>query len=178
MVMLMRYIGYQPSLISTRPVTRFDPRPREGGDLERQRSHRPARVSIHAPVKEATSVGGSTGRFFGRRERAIARNELSDRRRSDLVGRIDDLLAQEIKVADVAELIDARDLKSPGAAETTHFSDLTRAGNPHEAGGDPAVLSNTPPLGISQHRRLRPHVSLPSSPQKSALPTGPTARKS
>ncbi len=45
----------------------------------------------------------------------------------------------EIKVADVAELVDARDLKSP------HLSDLTRAGNPHEAGGDPAALSNTPP---------------------------------
>ena len=51
----------------------------------------------------------------------------------------------EIKVADVAELVDARDLKSPGAAEITRLSDLTRAGNPHEAGGDPAVLSNTPP---------------------------------
>jgi hypothetical protein len=51
----------------------------------------------------------------------------------------------EIKVADVAELVDARDLKSPGATEITHLSDLTRAGNPHEAGGDPAVLSNTPP---------------------------------
>ena len=46
--------------------------------------------------------------------------------------------------ADVAELVDARDLKSPGATEITHLSDLTRAGNPHEAGGDPAVLSNTP----------------------------------
>jgi hypothetical protein len=45
----------------------------------------------------------------------------------------------------VAELVDARDLKSPGATEITHLSDLTRAGNPHEAGGDPAVLSNTPP---------------------------------
>ena len=45
----------------------------------------------------------------------------------------------------MAELVDARDLKSPGAAEITHLSDLTRAGNPHEAGGDPAVLSNTPP---------------------------------
>src|SRR5258708_40039573 len=51
----------------------------------------------------------------------------------------------EIKVADVAELVDARDLKSPGATEITHLSDLTRAGNLHEAGGDPAVLSNTPP---------------------------------
>ena len=47
--------------------------------------------------------------------------------------------------ADVAELVDARDLKSPGATEITHLSDLTGAGNPHEAGGDPAVLSNTPP---------------------------------
>ena len=47
--------------------------------------------------------------------------------------------------ADVAELVDARDLKSLGAAEITHLSDLTRAGNPHEAGEDPAVLSNTPP---------------------------------
>ena len=47
--------------------------------------------------------------------------------------------------ADVAELVDARDLKSPGATEIAHLSDLTRAGNPHEAGGDPAVLSNTPP---------------------------------
>jgi hypothetical protein len=45
----------------------------------------------------------------------------------------------------VAELVDARDLKSPGATEITHLSDLTRAGNPHEADGDPAVLSNTPP---------------------------------
>src|SRR4030088_3030879 len=26
-----------------------------------------------------------------------------------------------------------------------YISDLTRAGNPHEADGDPAVLSNTPP---------------------------------
>ena len=43
----------------------------------------------------------------------------------------------------MAELVDARDLKSPGATEITHLSDLTRAGNPHEAGGDPAVLSNT-----------------------------------
>ncbi len=51
----------------------------------------------------------------------------------------------EIKVADVAELVDARDLKSPGAAEITDLSDLTRAGKPHEAGGDPAILSNTPP---------------------------------
>jgi hypothetical protein len=51
----------------------------------------------------------------------------------------------EIKQADVAELVGARDLKSPGATEITHLSDLTRAGNPHEAGGDPAVLSNTPP---------------------------------
>jgi hypothetical protein len=41
----------------------------------------------------------------------------------------------EIKVADVAELVDARDLKSSGATEITHLSDLTRAGNPHEAGG-------------------------------------------
>jgi hypothetical protein len=53
--------------------------------------------------------------------------------------------AIEIKDADVAELVDARDLKSPGATEITHLSDLTRACNPHEAGGDPAVLSNTPP---------------------------------
>jgi len=45
----------------------------------------------------------------------------------------------------VAELVDARDLKSPGATEITHLSDLTRAGNPHEAGGGPAGLSNTPP---------------------------------
>src|SRR4029077_2328445 len=51
----------------------------------------------------------------------------------------------EINDADVAELVDARDLKSPGATEITHLSDLTRAGNPHEAGGDPAILSNTPP---------------------------------
>src|SRR5712672_1483004 len=51
--------------------------------------------------------------------------------------------------ADVAELVDARDLKSPGATEITHLSDLTRAGNPHEAGGDPAVLSNTPPLPLA-----------------------------
>jgi hypothetical protein len=51
----------------------------------------------------------------------------------------------EINSADVAELVDARDLKSPGATEIAHLSDLTRAGNPHEAGGDPAVLSNTPP---------------------------------
>src|SRR5215831_19304147 len=42
--------------------------------------------------------------------------------------------AMEIKVADVAELVDARDLKSPGATEITHLSDLTRAGNPHETG--------------------------------------------
>jgi hypothetical protein len=53
--------------------------------------------------------------------------------------------AIEINEADVAELVDARDLKSPGATEITHLSDLTRAGNPHKAGGDPAVLSNTPP---------------------------------
>jgi hypothetical protein len=40
--------------------------------------------------------------------------------------------------------------KSPGAPEITHLSDLTRAGNPHEAGGDPAVLSNTlPPLPLA-----------------------------
>src|ERR1700731_3245105 len=51
----------------------------------------------------------------------------------------------EINEADVAELVDARDLKSPGATEITHLSDLTRAGNPHEAGGNPAALSNTPP---------------------------------
>ena len=51
----------------------------------------------------------------------------------------------EIKRADGAELVDARDLKSPGATEIAHLSDLTPAGNPHEAGGDPAVLSNTPP---------------------------------
>jgi len=31
--------------------------------------------------------------------------------------------AIEIKVADVAELVDARDLKSPGATEITHLSD-------------------------------------------------------
>jgi len=42
--------------------------------------------------------------------------------------------AKEINVADVAELVDARDLKSPGATEITHLSDLTRAGNPHETG--------------------------------------------
>jgi hypothetical protein len=30
----------------------------------------------------------------------------------------------EIKVADVAELVDAGDLKSPGATEITHLSDL------------------------------------------------------
>jgi hypothetical protein len=47
--------------------------------------------------------------------------------------------------ADVAELVDARDLKSPGATEIPHLSHLTREGNPLEAGGDPAVLSNTPP---------------------------------
>src|SRR5258708_21541121 len=47
--------------------------------------------------------------------------------------------------AEVAELVDARDLKSPGATEITHVSDLTRVGNPHEPGGDLAVLSNTPP---------------------------------
>src|SRR5215469_6452468 len=52
----------------------------------------------------------------------------------------------EIKVADVAELVDARDLKSPGATEITHLSDLTRADNPNEPGGDPAILSNTRPL--------------------------------
>jgi hypothetical protein len=46
---------------------------------------------------------------------------------------------------EMAELGNARDLKSPGATEITHLSDLTRAGNPHEAGGDPAVLSNKPP---------------------------------
>ncbi len=51
--------------------------------------------------------------------------------------------AMGINRADVAELVDARDLKSPGSTEITHLSDLTRAGNPHEAGGDPAVLSNT-----------------------------------
>jgi hypothetical protein len=56
----------------------------------------------------------------------------------------------EIKVAGVLELVDRRDLKSPGATEITHLSDLTRAGNPHEAGGDPAVLSNTlPPLPLA-----------------------------
>ena len=52
---------------------------------------------------------------------------------------------RDFNKADVAELVDARDLKSPGTTEITHLSDLTRAGNPHEAGGDPAVLSNTPP---------------------------------
>jgi hypothetical protein len=40
----------------------------------------------------------------------------------------------EIEVADVAELVDAMDLKSPGATEITHLSDLTRAGNRHETG--------------------------------------------
>jgi hypothetical protein len=35
--------------------------------------------------------------------------------------------AMEINRADVAELVDARDLKSPGATEITHLSDLTRA---------------------------------------------------
>lgn len=52
----------------------------------------------------------------------------------------------QINEADVAELVDARDLKSLGATKITHLSDLTRAGNLHEAGGDPAVLSNTPSL--------------------------------
>jgi hypothetical protein len=53
--------------------------------------------------------------------------------------------AMEINWAGVLELVDRRDLKSPGATEITHISDLTRAGNLHEAGGDRAVLSNTPP---------------------------------
>ena len=55
----------------------------------------------------------------------------------------------QINKADVAELVDARDLKSPGTTEITHLSDLTRAGNPHETGGDPAVLSNTLPLPLA-----------------------------
>jgi hypothetical protein len=42
--------------------------------------------------------------------------------------------AMQINGADVAELVDARDLKSPGATEITHLSDLTRAGNRHETG--------------------------------------------
>ena len=54
----------------------------------------------------------------------------------------------EIKGAD-AELVDARDLKSPGATEITHLSDLTHAGNVHKAGGDPAVLSNIPPARMA-----------------------------
>jgi hypothetical protein len=60
----------------------------------------------------------------------------------------------EINDADVAELVDARDLKSPGATEITHLSDLTRAGNPHEAGGDPAVLSNTRPASSAGWQAL------------------------
>jgi hypothetical protein len=48
--------------------------------------------------------------------------------------------AIEINDADVAELVDARDLKFPGATEIAHFSDLTRAGNPHEAGGRPGRI--------------------------------------
>jgi hypothetical protein len=62
----------------------------------------------------------------------------------------------EIKVADVAESVDARDLKSPGATEITHLFDLTRAGNRDEAGGDSAVLSNAPPL----QRRLSGHQNV------------------
>jgi len=54
--------------------------------------------------------------------------------------------AMEINWAGVLELVDRRDLKSPGATEITHLHDLTWPGNPHEAGGDPAVLSNTPSL--------------------------------
>src|ERR1700733_1854383 len=57
--------------------------------------------------------------------------------------------AMQINKADVAELVDARDLKSPGATEIPHLSHLTREGNPHEAGRDPAVLSNTPPLPLA-----------------------------
>jgi hypothetical protein len=55
----------------------------------------------------------------------------------------------QINDANVAELVDARDLKSPGATEIPHLSHLTREGNPHEAGRDPAVLSNTPPLPLA-----------------------------
>jgi hypothetical protein len=63
--------------------------------------------------------------------------------------------AMEINDADVAELVDARDLKSPGATEITHLSDLTRADNPREAGGDPAILSNTPRLFALAGRPLK-----------------------
>jgi hypothetical protein len=77
--------------------------------------------------------------------------------------------AMEINRADVAELVDARDLKSPGATEITHLSDLTRAGNPHEAGGDPAVLSNTPPpLPLADRENLqdcwKPAIQLDKEP--------------
>jgi hypothetical protein len=37
-----------------------------------------------------------------------------------------DKKAMEINRADVAELVDARDLKSPGATEIAHLSDLTQ----------------------------------------------------
>jgi hypothetical protein len=76
--------------------------------------------------------------------------------------------AMEINRADVAELVDARDLKSPGATEITHLSDLTRAGNPHEAGGDPAGLSNTPPpLPLAGWPSKTADVFLPTSINRS-----------
>jgi hypothetical protein len=51
--------------------------------------------------------------------------------------------AMEINRADVAELVDARDLKSHGATDATNNSCLTPAYSPIETGADPAGLSNT-----------------------------------
>jgi hypothetical protein len=53
-----------------------------------------------------------------------------------------DKKAIEINRADVAELVDARDLKSHCVTEATRNSCLTAADLPAEVGGNPASLSN------------------------------------
>jgi hypothetical protein len=53
--------------------------------------------------------------------------------------------AMEIKHADVAELVDARDLKSPDATDAIPVSCLKAADPPTGPGGNPAGLSNSKP---------------------------------
>jgi hypothetical protein len=81
-------------------------------------------------------------------------NRFSNRngKRKGLIGKhlpAQDENVMQINDADVAELVDARDLKSPGAAEITHLSDLTGAGNPHEAGRE------TRPYCLTRRRLFR-----------------------
>jgi hypothetical protein len=54
----------------------------------------------------------------------------------------------EINDADVAELVDARDLKPCGPADNAHTSCKTEAGAPIESDGDPGHLQNTPALHV------------------------------